>query len=540
MNTSFFGELLQTISERGRALLDARDRRGDASARSENLVELCEDLLSGRGEASGVALAREILGHYAELTTGPRIAFFEALAQRFGPDPARIEQAIAAWRDNAVRRDRRRSPRRGRAAPAGAVPPAQSRARRHRGAGAHARAAARRAWTTATTSRAVDADFVHLFSSWFNRGFLVLRRIDWSTPAIDPGKDHPLRGGARDPRLGRSAPPHRSARPALLRLLPSGAGRRAADLRRGRADARDSRRDRADPRRRARAGRAGARRRTAVFYSISNCQRGLAGVSFGNFLIKQVVEEICARNAAALDLRHAVAGAEFRRAGSSASARRRARAALDDGGPRGACRARHAGLVARCRRSREPMQEPLLRAAAWYFLRAQEPPRPAGRCGRALPSRQRRAARALNWLGDSRSAALAQSLRADGELSLRSRRHREEPRGLCGEPHGGGLQRGAPPAARRPRNLRAGAVLGPVPCCGCASFIRAAPERAMHRRPRSDDGYRARPDRCRGKPRLRHTNATRSSRRRARPTRSAARIFNDFKWSADHARTAAR
>src|ERR1700692_4530136 len=30
----------------------------------------------------------------------------------------------------------------------------------------------------------VDNDFVHLFSSWFNRGFLVLRRIDWSSPAI--------------------------------------------------------------------------------------------------------------------------------------------------------------------------------------------------------------------------------------------------------------------------------------------------------------------------------------------------------------------
>ncbi len=60
MNTSFFGELLQTISERGRALL-ARDRRGEASAHSENLVELCEEVLSGRGEASGVALAREIL-----------------------------------------------------------------------------------------------------------------------------------------------------------------------------------------------------------------------------------------------------------------------------------------------------------------------------------------------------------------------------------------------------------------------------------------------------------------------------------------------
>ena len=82
MNTSFFGELLQTISERGRALL-ARDRRGEASARSESLVELCEDLLSGRGEASGVALAREILTHYGTLTIGPRT--LSALYVLFGP-----------------------------------------------------------------------------------------------------------------------------------------------------------------------------------------------------------------------------------------------------------------------------------------------------------------------------------------------------------------------------------------------------------------------------------------------------------------------
>ncbi len=137
MNTSFFGELLQTISERGRALL-ARDRRGEASARSESLVELCEDLLSGRGEASGVALAREILGRYATLTTGPRIAFFEALAERFGTDPARMEQAIAAWQAKSLGRNRRRSPCRFGTATTGAVSQAQSRAGRHRRAGAHA------------------------------------------------------------------------------------------------------------------------------------------------------------------------------------------------------------------------------------------------------------------------------------------------------------------------------------------------------------------------------------------------------------------
>src|SRR3954470_17282480 len=98
MNTSFFGEMLNSITERGRALLDrARDRRGEPAARSESLAELCEELLTGRGEASGVALAEEILAKYGKLTAGPRIAFFEALANRFGPDRARLDKAIAAW-----------------------------------------------------------------------------------------------------------------------------------------------------------------------------------------------------------------------------------------------------------------------------------------------------------------------------------------------------------------------------------------------------------------------------------------------------------
>src|SRR5215472_14574275 len=97
MNTSFFGELLQTISERGRALI-VRERRDSPAETTENLADLCEELLSNRGEASGVALAREILARYAELTIGPRIAFFEALSTRFGPDGERLSAAIEAWR----------------------------------------------------------------------------------------------------------------------------------------------------------------------------------------------------------------------------------------------------------------------------------------------------------------------------------------------------------------------------------------------------------------------------------------------------------
>jgi malonyl-CoA decarboxylase len=48
---------------------------------------------------------------------------------------------------------------------------------------------------------------------------------------------------------------------------------------------------------------------TAVFYSISNCQDGLRGISFGNFLIKQVVEELVKERGEPADLRDAVADA---------------------------------------------------------------------------------------------------------------------------------------------------------------------------------------------------------------------------------------
>src|SRR6188472_1362925 len=289
MNTSFFGELLQTISERGRALL-ARDRRGDASARSESLVELCEDLLSGKGEASGVALAREILTRYGTLTIGPRIAFFEALAQRFGIDRARMDQAIDAWRASPsdataaevhVASEPRRQElfRRLNLAPGGTA------------ALVHMREQLMDSLDHRDDLRAVDDDFVHLFSSWFNRGFLVLRRIDWSTPAIVLEKIiryeavHEIRGW--DDLRRRIDPPDRRCyaffHPALVdeplifvevaltTAIPSAIAPLLVEDR---------------------AVLPQSAARTAVFYSISNCQQGLAGISFGNFLIKQVVEEL--------------------------------------------------------------------------------------------------------------------------------------------------------------------------------------------------------------------------------------------------------
>ena len=404
MNVSFFGELLQTISERGRALL-ARNRRVEASARSESLVELCEDLLSSRGEASGVARAREILGRYGELTTGPRIAFFEALSERFGPDPARMQAAIAAWREkpsdataaelHAASEPRRQELfRRLNLAPGGTVALVRMREQLidvldHR-----------------DDLTAVDDDFAHLFSSWFNRGFLVLRRIDWSTPAIV--LDKIIRYEAvheisdwEDLRR-RIDPPDRHCyaffHPALvddpLIFVEVALTRDIPDAI---APILSPDREVMEP----------EKMRTAVFYSISNCQRGLAGVSFGNFLIKQVVEEIC-REMPKLSTFVTLSPVTNFTAWLAREREQENSAALSE-----ADKVLFAALDDpnwwRDEETAARLQDPLMRAAAWYFLRARgERGLPVDAVARFHLGNGARLER-INWLADTSDKAIAQA-----------------------------------------------------------------------------------------------------------------------------------
>jgi malonyl-CoA decarboxylase len=406
VNTSFFGELLQSISERGRALIDrTRDRRELAERRSADLVELCEELLSERGEASGVALAGELLNRYAELTTGPRIAFFEALAQSFGPDQARLSAAVAAWQKNpseelAFELNRASEPRR------------QELFRRLNLApgGTAALVRMREQLLDAMDRRddlaAVDSAFVHLFSSWFNRGFLVLRRIDWSTPAIVLEKIiryeavHRIRGW--DDLRRRIDPPDRRCyaffHPALVdeplifvevaltKEIPAAIAPILA-----------VERDEIDPDKAA----------TAVFYSISNCQRGLTGVSFGHFLIKQVAEEIARENARLsrfVTLSPVPGFAHWlkRERGAEASNvlsadERSALAHLDTPN------------WWQITKLRDEVEEPLLRAAAWYFLRARSrngtPADPVARFHLGNGARLER----LDFLADTSERGIEQS-----------------------------------------------------------------------------------------------------------------------------------
>jgi malonyl-CoA decarboxylase len=407
VNTTFFGEMLQSIAERGRALLDRTlERRESAEQQSESLIELCEQLLSGRGEASGVALAREILGQYAELTTGPRIAFFEALAKDFGPDHARLNAAIEAWKqapsDETVAEVH-----------LAAEPRRQELLRRLNLApnGTAALVRMREQVLDAMVHRdddlaGLDADFVHLFSSWFNRGFLVLRKIDWSTPAnilekiiryeavhaINDWDDLRSRIEPADRRCYAFFHPALVDDPlifvevALTREIP---GAIAPIL--------SMKREPVEP----------PRATTAVFYSISNCQRGLAGVSFGHFLIKQVVEEI------SRELPRLSTFVTLSPAPNFASWLKRERANESSNVISGEDRAALSVLDQdgwwHTQANVETAHDPFMRAAAWYYLH--------GRTARGTPvdsvarfhlgngARLER----LDWLADTSERGMRQS-----------------------------------------------------------------------------------------------------------------------------------
>ena len=405
MNTSFFGELLQTISERGRALIDrTRDRRG-STARSDSLIELCEQLLSGRGEASGVARAREILIRYSELTTGPRIAFFEALATRFGHDHRRIQAAVSAWQaeptDDAVAELH-----------LAAEPRRQELFRRLNLApgGTAALVAMREQLMDTLVHRgdleAVDADFVHLFTSWFNRGFLVLRRIDWGMPAIVLEKiiryeavhqihdweDLRRRIDPADRRCYAFFHPALVDEPLIFVEVALTDGIASAI-----APILATKRRPLPP----------ERANTAVFYSISNCQRGLSGVTFGHFLIKQVVEEISREmpNLSTFVTLSPVPGFANWLAGERAAETSRAFTSED-----------RASLAAVERpdwwlspETAEPLREALMRAAASYLIGARSrrgtPIDPVARFHLGNGARLEQ----INWLADTSAKGLAQA-----------------------------------------------------------------------------------------------------------------------------------
>ena len=254
---------------------------------------------------------------------------------------------------------------------------------------------------------AVDADFVHLFSSWFNRGFLVLRRIDWSTPAMILEKIiryeavHRIRSW--DDLRRRIDPPDRRCyaffHPALvdepLIFVEVALTREIPDAI---APILSVQRDGIDP----------DKATTATFYSISNCQRGLAGVSFGNFLIKQVVQEISRENPRLKTFVTLSPAPDFRRLARPRAQVGKLQGAVA-GGSRRARGPRPAGLVAGAAGARADAGA----AAARRGLVFPQCARTAAACRRMRVARFHLGNGArlerLNWLGDGSENGITQS-----------------------------------------------------------------------------------------------------------------------------------
>ena len=263
------------------------DSRPDRHTRKT--VALCRALLSERGEASGAALAREALEAYRMLS-GPALkAFFDVLAQEFSPDPDAVEDAASAYRldpsqanlirlQHVVESPRQELFRRLNLADGGTAALVEMRRRLLRDLREQSH------WA------GIDADLVHLLGSWFNRGFLLLRRVDWRTPALVLEKlmqyeaVHEIQGW-RDLRRRLESDRRCFAffHPALpdepIIFIEVALTKGMSDQVQPLLDP-DS--PVVDP--------SGAD--TAIFYSITNCQEGLRGISFGNFLIKQVAEDL--------------------------------------------------------------------------------------------------------------------------------------------------------------------------------------------------------------------------------------------------------
>jgi malonyl-CoA decarboxylase len=251
---------------------------------------MCRHLLSERGEASQTALAQEIINAYWKMSDTQRLHFFEMLVQEFAPDQATILLATADYQASP-------GPSTLEALSAAVESPRQELFRRINTAprGTETLVAMREHLSIFKDSAkfaAIDNDLRHLFRSWFNRGFLHLERISWHTSALILEKligyesVHEINGW---PDLRRRLESDRRCfaffHPALVEepiifvevALSNGLTGDLGPLLDVNAPVLAP--EKAD---------------TALFYSINNCLRGLRGVPFGNFLIKQVVTELAA------------------------------------------------------------------------------------------------------------------------------------------------------------------------------------------------------------------------------------------------------
>jgi len=256
-----------------------------------SIEELLEKLMGSIGEVSGMLTARQVFDSYNGFDDEAKLAFFENLEQNYNANEVAVKLAYEMYAEVATSSNLNRlaqtaEPRR-----------LELLRRLNQTPGATHDLVSMRTDLLKLIEenphlKAVDENFVRLFTSWFGRGFLVLKTIDWSTSAavleriIRYEAVHEIKDW--DDLRSRIDPVNRRCfayfHPALIDeplifvevALGHGVPNSIASI------LEDSPDEGADS----------AKYTTATFYSISNCQPGLQNITFGNFLIKQVVQEL--------------------------------------------------------------------------------------------------------------------------------------------------------------------------------------------------------------------------------------------------------
>ena len=283
-----FKKFFSSIADAGQRLIGKKSLRKDLTS----ALQLCNDLISFKGIASGIAIAREITEIYSLFDTDQKLSFFKEINKQFSPNNNEVEKKIAQYLKekneqslnalgSAVEGNRQELIRRLNMAPNG-TPFLVS-----------MREDLIKFLPINPELKNLDEDIRHLFKSWFNPGFLRLEKITWDSKAavlekimkyekvhkIKDMNDLKRRLQQEDRRFFAYFHPVLKDEPLIFVevAFTKGVGNSIQEIIKPKTDEKSN-------------------YDTATFYSINNCQNGLMRVTLGNFLIKRVVFEIQEEN----------------------------------------------------------------------------------------------------------------------------------------------------------------------------------------------------------------------------------------------------
>jgi len=277
-------QIISSIADAGQKLFSIKNIKKDDL---ETIISLCDDLISHKGAAFGITVARDVTALYQSLSTENKLLFFKKINDKYKPSFTKVNEAIENYNKSQNEKTlsnlfkvsegkRRELFRRMNMAPNGTA----------------IIVALRKDLLKILKDNkelsSLDNDLRHLFRAWFNPGFLKLAKITWDTKAavlekiIKYERVHQIKDmNELKRRLGEDRRFFSYFHPALEDepiifvqiALTKGLGKSIQEL------MKQSINDQKNY-------------DTATFYSISNCQKGLSRVTLGNFLIKRVVYEI--------------------------------------------------------------------------------------------------------------------------------------------------------------------------------------------------------------------------------------------------------